>query len=301
MTDNRKIAVLLNVAAGKADADPQLQEINEAFAAVGIEPKIWQADSGARLRQAATQALAQGYSIVAAAGGDGTVSLTADVLAGSETSLGLLPAGTLNHFAKDLNIDLDIKDAAKTIAEDHAVAVDIGKVNDRFFINNASIGVYPQILRHRERIRKKGMSKWTAFIQALFTVLLESPSPLRVRLNVGGKDIEALTSFIFVGNNEYEITGFHIGIRQRLDEGFLSLYLSRRTTRLGMIGLLFRAVLGRLGKRKEADFDIYRTREFRIDTEKGVLEAALDGELTTFNTPLHFSIQPRSLKVMVKK
>jgi YegS/Rv2252/BmrU family lipid kinase len=301
MTDNRKVAVLLNIAAGKADADPQLREIKEAFAEVGIEPKIWQAESGEDLRQAAKEALQLGYPIITAAGGDGTVSTTADALAGSESSLGLLPAGTLNHFAKDLNIDLDIKGAAKTIAEGHAVAVDIGKVNDRYFINNASIGIYPQLLRHRERIRKKGISKWTAFVSALFNVLLESPSSLRVRLNVGEEEIETLTSFIFVGNNEYEITGFHIGIRQQLDAGFLSLYLSRRTTRLGMIGLLFRAVLGRLGKRKEADFDIYRTREFRIDTGKGVLEAALDGELTTFNTPLHFSIQPRSLKVVVKK
>ena len=299
--DNRKVAVLLNVAAGKTDADPQLREIKEAFAEVGIEPKIRQAESGADLRQSAKEALAQGYSIVAAAGGDGTVSATAGVLAGSESSLGLLPAGTLNHFAKDLNIDLDIKEAAKTIAEGNAIAVDIGKVNDRYFINNASIGIYPQLLRHRERIRKKGISKWIAFVSAIFTVLLEAPSSLRVSLNVGGKKIEALTSFIFVGNNEYEITGFHIGVRQRLDAGFLSVYLSRRPTRLGMIGLLFRAVLGRLGKRKEADFDIYRTREFRIDTEKGVLEAALDGELTSFNTPLHFSVQPRSLKVMVKK
>jgi YegS/Rv2252/BmrU family lipid kinase len=301
MRDNRKVAVLLNVAAGKTDADPQLREIKAAFAEVGIEPKIWQAESGEDLRQAAKEALALGYPIITAAGGDGTVSTTADALAGSESSLGLLPAGTLNHFAKDMNIDLDFKEAAKTIAEGHEVAVDIGKVNDRYFINNASIGIYPQLLRHRERIRKKGISKWTAFVSALFNVMLESPSPLRVRLNVGEKEMETLTSFIFVGNNEYEITGFHIGIRQQLDAGFLSVYLSRRTTRLGMIGLLFRAVLGRLGKRKEADFDIYRTREFRIDTENGVLEAALDGELTTFNTPLNFSIQPRSLKVMVKK
>ncbi|MEW5746458.1 MAG: diacylglycerol kinase family protein [Nitrospirota bacterium] len=300
--DTRKVAVLVNVAAGKADAGPQLREIEEAFAALGVEPKIWPARSGADLKQAAKEAIGLGFPVIVAAGGDGTVSKVADTLAGSEAALGILPTGTLNHFAKDLNLPLDIGEAAATITEGHTVAVDAGRVNDKGFINNASIGVYPQLITFRERMQKKGLSKWMALIPAALAVMVKAPARLRVRLSVEGKDIEMTTNIIFVGNNEYEISGLRIGIRKRVDQGVLSLYLSRRTTRRGLVGLLFRALLGNLRRGAgEPDFDAYRAQEFWIDSDRKRLETALDGELVSLETPLHFRAQPRALKVIVKR
>jgi YegS/Rv2252/BmrU family lipid kinase len=300
--ERNKVAVLINIAAGNADAGPQLQEIEKAFAAYGIEPRIWQTRSGTDLNQAAREALKLGFPIIAAAGGDGTVGKVAASLAGTEAALGLLPTGTLNHFAKDLNIPIEIRAAAGTIAEGDRIAVDVGRVNDRIFINNASIGIYPQLLKFRERLQKQGYSKWAAFIPAAFAVLVRSPSLLQVRMNVEEKNIEAATNLIFIGNNWYEITGLQMGIRRRLDENLLSLYLSCRTTRFGLVGLLLRALFGTLRKGNGApDFKASRAQEMWIHTRRKELEVALDGELLVLKTPLRFTIEPRVLNVIVPK
>ena len=297
-----KVAVLFNTAAGSAEARTQLQEIKEAFALVGVEPKIWQTRSGADLDQSAKEAMKLGFPIIAAAGGDGTVSKVAAILAGTESALGLLPTGTLNHFAKDLNFPLEIRAAAAAIAKGHSIAVDVGRVNDRIFINNTSIGIYPKVLKFREQLQKQGFSKWTAFIRAAFALMVKAPAPLRVRLNVGQENMEFTSYLIFIGNNEYEIAGLQIGIRRKLDENVLSLYLARRTTRLGLVGLLIRALFGNLRRgTNDPDFVAYRVKELWIDTEREDLEAALDGELLVLKTPLHFRIEPHCLKVMVRK
>jgi diacylglycerol kinase family enzyme len=294
------VAVLLNVAAGKAQAGPQPGKIREAFALFGMEPRVWSSSTGTDLSRAAQEALSLGYPVIVAAGGDGTVSKVAGVLVGTESALGILPAGTLNHFAKDLHLPLDLGEAAKIIAEGHTVAVDVGQVNDRIFINNTSIGIYPELVWYRQHLQKKGLSKWTAFIPAVFSVLVRSPSLLRVRLQIGHQARAAITNSIIVGNNEYEITGLQMGTRQQLDAGVLSLYLSRRKTRLGLLGLLFRALLDFIPTREVA-FEARRTQEFWIETEKKILKVAVDGELVALQTPLHFKIRPHSLKVVGRR
>jgi diacylglycerol kinase family enzyme len=294
-----KIAVLLNIAAGKAEAGPRPGEIKEVFGEFRIEPRVWLSRSGADLSQAAKEALSLGYPIIVAAGGDGTASKVAGVLAGTDSALGLLPTGTLNHFAKDLNLPLDLKEAVEIIAAGYTTAIDVGKVNDRIFINNASIGIYPALLGYRERLQKRGLSKWPAFGSAVLAVLVKPHPLLRVRLRVAQEKIEAVTTLLLVGNNEYEMSGWQIGSRRRLDAGTLSLYFTGRTTKSGLIGLLFRAFLNI--PPKEADFVAHCTREFWIDTDRKVLKTGLDGELVELTTPLHFRIQSGLLKVVVRK
>ena len=101
--------------------------------------------------------------MVVAAGGDGTVNAVASALAGSDMPLGIFPLGTFNHFARDIGIPLGPEAAAKVIATGHPKRVDVGEVNDRIFVNNSSLGVYPDIVRERESLRQQGHRKWTAF------------------------------------------------------------------------------------------------------------------------------------------
>jgi diacylglycerol kinase family enzyme len=294
-----RIAVLLNMVAGKAGKSPRPENIKETFADFGIEPRIWLSKSEADLSRFAREALSLDYPVIVAAGGDGTISKVAGVVAGTGAALGLLPTGTLNHFARDLNLPLDLGETAEIIANGYTAAIDVGRVNDRIFINNTSIGIYPELLRYRERLQKKGLSKWTAIVPAVLAVAVKPSSQLRVCLEVGQQKIEAATSLILVGNNEYETTGWRIGIRQKLDGGFLSLYFSKKLTKSGLISLLFRAFMNMpLGK---ADFESHRPQEFWILTDRKNLKVALDGELVTLTTPLHFRIQPRFLKVVVRK
>ena len=134
------------------------------FGAAGINPKIIAANETKDLTALARDAASDNEDTIVAGGGDGTVNSIAAVLAGSEKTFGVLPFGTLNHFAKDLHIPLDLPGAVRTIIEHHVTAVDVGEVNGRVFVNNSSLGIYPHIVHRRavEQVRLK-LGKWSAF------------------------------------------------------------------------------------------------------------------------------------------
>ena len=169
------VTVLLNPAAGGHASQNIAARVGDALEGAGVRARLVILDSAAHTHPAARSALADGAKTIVAAGGDGTVSAIASALAGSAVAFGVLPLGTLNHFAKDLNIPLVLEDAAKTIAAGHSIAVDVGEVNGRTFINNSSLGLYPHIVRHREtQQRRLGRGKWPALAWATLTLLRRS-------------------------------------------------------------------------------------------------------------------------------
>src|SRR4029079_17329759 len=153
------VIVLLNAASG--GAGPNEATIQAQFLVAGIEAEVVVLQPGQDPGEAARLVLDRA-GIVVAAGGDGTVSGVAGALAGTSRVLGVLPVGTLNHFAKDLAIPLDLEGAVATIAGGRVASVDVGQVHDRVFVNNASIGVYPSIVETREELRRAGHGKWPA-------------------------------------------------------------------------------------------------------------------------------------------
>ena len=165
------IVVLLNPASGVAETQDRFARVAVLFDAAGADAQIVQLRSGAEAPDAARSAVSHGAAAVVAGGGDGTVSSVASVLVGSNTPLGVLPLGTLNHFAKDVRIPLDLEGAVATVVAGHVTGVDVGEVNGRTFINNASIGVYPDIVVEREKLRKQGYRKWIAFALATARIL----------------------------------------------------------------------------------------------------------------------------------
>lgn len=219
------------------------------------------------------------------------------MLVGTDAALGVLPLGTLNHFAKDLRIPTDLEAAAQTILDGSVASVDVGEVNGRVFLNNSSLGLYPQIVRYRMiQQARLGIGKWPAFVWAAFMVFRRYPF-LSLRLIVEGKEIRRSTPFVFIGNNEYEIERLDIGTRACLNAGLLSLYWTRRTGRLGLLGLAVRALLGRL--READDFEALCTSEAWIEARRPRLRVAKDGEVSMLNTPLHYRIRHKALRVIV--
>ncbi|MBC7945562.1 MAG: sphingosine kinase [Burkholderiales bacterium] len=171
-------------------------------------------------------------------------------LAGTGAALGVLPLGTLNHFAKDLGIPLELEAAAGNLLSGQIVRVDVGEVNGRVFLNNSSLGLYPRVIRQREITREQlGWGKWPAFVWASLVMPRRYPL-LEVCLRVRGTRMRRRTPFIFVGNNEYQIEGFDLGARQRLDGGHLSFYIARDVRRLGLLRLAVRALTRRLRDEK---------------------------------------------------
>nr|MBA2339150.1 hypothetical protein [Pyrinomonadaceae bacterium] len=227
----------------------------------------------------------------------GTLNAVAAQLIGKDKLFGVLPLGTLNHFAKDLKIPLDIEEAAHTITNGRVLEIDVGTVNGKVFLNNSSLGLYPRIVRERERQQERlGRGKWWAFVWATLRTLRRYPF-FDVRLSADGEEFIRRTPFVFIGNNEYEMNGFNLGGRACLNNGQLSLYVAHRTGRLGLLALALRALFGRLNEAK--DFDQMCAKEIWIETRRKRLSVATDGEVNVFETPLHYQILPGALRTLV--
>jgi diacylglycerol kinase family enzyme len=294
------VPVLLNRSSGSAGDPGTPDRIREAFRAAGTEADVQLAANGKEVIPLARRAASGASDVVVAGGGDGTVSSVASILAGGEKALGILPLGTLNHFAKDLAIPIDVEKAARTVVEGHVVRVDVGEVDGKVFVNNSSLGLYPQIVRHREEMRQRlGRGKWPAFAWATLHALHRHSSGLDLTLSIAGREIRRRTPFVFVGNNVYDMEGFKIGKRDRLDSGELSVYLAPDARPIDLVFLAIRAFFGRL--RAAGDFEALRTTELRIDTRTGRARVATDGEISMLDTPLLYRVRPKDLRVVVPR
>jgi YegS/Rv2252/BmrU family lipid kinase len=290
-----KIEVIINACSGAGHHKDVQERVAEVFKTHGVEARISLAQTGAAVVTLAERAVRTDVETIVAGGGDGTVSSVAAIVLDSDKALGILPFGTMNHFAKDLQIPLELEDAVATIVAGYETKVDVGDVNSHTFINNSSLGLYPSILREREKQQRLGWGKWPAYIWAAIAVLRRYPF-LNIRLSVDEQELKSRTPFVFIGNNEYEMETFHIGSRACLDKGELSLYMTNRTGRWGLIRLALRALLG--GLRQEKDFIALCTKEIWIDTKREHLRAALDGEVTILEPPLHYRVRARALRVL---
>ena len=289
------IEVIVNAGAGAGRRADVQQRIADAFRAKGAEARVSLAGDGAGVLTLAARAARGDAGCVVAAGGDGTISAVASAIVGTDKALGVLPSGTMNHFAKDLKIPLDFAAAIETITAGHASRVDVGEVNGRIFVNNSGLGLYPRIVRERDRQQRLGWGKWPAYVWAALAMLRRYPL-LEARLSAGGADLALLTPFVFVGNNEYHMEQLDAGSRACLDKGELSVYTARATGRLGLVRLALRALLG--GLRQERDFLAFTTVDMRVGAERRQLRVALDGEVVVMQAPLHYRVRPGALRVL---
>ncbi|MDE2298247.1 MAG: sphingosine kinase [Burkholderiales bacterium] len=290
-------AFIINGRAGPAFDAGWLHEQRPAIEAIAAGGPITVVEDGGQLRAAVEQALALKCVAVVAGGGDGTLNAVASRLVGGPVAFGVLPLGTLNHFAKDLGIPLDPTAALQTIAAGHRLAVDVGEVNGHHFLNNSSIGLYVDMVRDRERQQTRlGRGKWLAFAWAMLGTLRRYPF-MTVTLTVRGQTIAHRTPLVFVGNNAYLTEGLQIGQRDGLQGGVLSVYVTERAGRWRLIELGLRALAGRL--RQAKDFRVLLATELHIDTARRRLRVATDGELRRLDTPLRYRIHPRALQVIV--
>jgi diacylglycerol kinase family enzyme len=287
--------VIINARSGFSDKEESRKKLDEVFAGAGVTADISLAKDGDEIARLAKEAVRENWTVIVAGGGDGTVNCVASAVIGTEKILGVLPFGTLNHFAKDLGLPLDLEEAAGALILGRVIQVDAGEVNGRLFLNNSTLGLYPTIVHEREKKQRLGSGKWPAFIWAAVAAFRTYPF-LGVQMVAKGKKYSLRTPFIFVGNNEYVMEGFNIGRREHLDKGQLSVYVTNRTGRWGLVRLAWRAMFRRL--REEKDFLALVTDELRIKTRHKTLRVAFDGEVTRLAAPFHFRIRPRILRVM---
>ena len=299
----KRVAALMNGGAGafsQALAEDVQSALAAAFALHGVAADITFVE-GEELHKAAEVALAHAkrgeIDAVVVGGGDGSVRTVASVLAGSSVPLGVLPLGTLNHFAKDLSIPLQLEEVAAAIAAGHTRVIDLAEVNGETFINNSSIGIYPYMVIDRERRRAEHkLAKWMAMVPAFFRMLRHFPRR-RLRIQAKGFARPYRTPCLFVGNNEYGMELFTFGRRHRLDTGELWFYVVKPRSPIEFFLMVCRMCFGRMDQAH--DLDRFHLNEAEVSAKASRLPVALDGEVRIMHTPLRYRSRPRALRVIV--
>lgn len=288
------IAIVLNGQAGNGRTPADAAALRAAFAAHGLQARVFACAPHEALDALLQAAVASRPAVLVAAGGDGTVNAVAAQALAHDLPFGVLPLGTLNHFARDLGLPLELEAAAAVIAARRLRTVDVGEVNGDIFVNNASIGLYPQVVARREyEQRHFARGKWSAMLRAAWRVL-RAPDACELVLELDGRERRLRTSSLFVGNDPYLLEGPRMGHRERLDDGLLGVVLLRPRRRAGWLWLVLRALCGRLSPR---DVEVHAVPAFRLDAPEGALPVARDGEVATLRPPLRFASRPRALRV----
>jgi len=290
-----RLSLILNQARGDAQAIATRFEDICRTRAVELHVCI---GTGAQLAAAARDATDRHSTHVVAGGGDGTISSVASAVAGTSAALGVLPLGTLNHFARDLQIPLDVERAIDVVFDGQVTSVDVGDVNGRTFINNASVGLYPRLVWEREKRERQGRHKGMAMAAAAWTVWRRYR---RVTVVVGQARAERMvrTPFVFVGNNRYHLSGLEFGSRAAVDTGRLHVCMAPGLSAGGVLEVLAATLTGRLVTFEQ--FESLETTALTIGAHRHRLGVALDGEITVLRTPLRFHSRPGALRVTVPR
>ncbi|TFI57451.1 diacylglycerol kinase family lipid kinase [Sphingomonas parva] len=290
-----RIAVIVNRGGGSA-GEADAARLHEAFAVHGIDPEIRIVAPRDLDEVCAAAARREGCDVLVAAGGDGTIGAAAGALAGTGRPLGILPLGTLNHFARDAGIPLDLDAAIAVIAAGHRRRVDVAEVNGRVFVNNSALGLYPEMVRFRDAEQARtGHGKRLAMLRAALRAL-RSFHRRRLLVSAAGAGLPLRTPLLMVGNNRYRVDLFALGRREALDRGQLCLYAVRARNRLHLLWAGLRGLLGGLDQQR--DFLTLCAETIDIASERPALTLSLDGETLTLATPLRYRIRPGDLVIV---
>ena len=288
-------ALLLNPGSGSTSDQVAPEQIVRLFREHGQEARLVPLGAVADIGAAARAAVGEGCSVLVAGGGDGTVSAAAQAVVGTEVPLGVLPLGTLNHFARDLGIPQELDEAVRVVVRGRVREVDVGEVNGRTFLNNSSLGVYPRIVELRSQHGGRGPGKWIAALWATLAVLRRHPF-LTVRIRTEDEEVVRRTPFVLVGNNEYRMSGLHPASRESLDGGVLAVYVMDASQRRSLLRLGWDVL--RHGPDGVGELDLLRVTEAVVESGRSHLKVALDGEVAGMASPLRYRSRPGALRVI---
>ena len=282
------IPAFVNPTAGSAD------EVHKALRNAGLFDVIEVVPD--RMTQAVRDAVKRGATRVVAAGGDGTISAVAAAVAGTETELAIVPGGTLNHFAKDHGIPTDLAQACAVATGGRVVPADAAWVNGRLFLNTSSVGVYARFVRVREGLEPRFGYHLSSLIAIVRTLL--GVRPFRVAFETAQLQRPYLTPLVFVGVGERELKLPRLGGRQEGGQSGLHVLIVRGRTRARLVALAFAAAArGSRATSRTPHLDGFLVDHCTIEQRHSTV--AIDGEIVTLDSPLHYEIGRGALRLVV--
>jgi len=295
--------IVFNDGSGHRDAQEEQQAIGAVLRQTGRAFEFLTRQGSEPMEALARRAVALAQArqgVVVAAGGDGTINAVANAVIGSGCPFGVLPQGTFNYFGRDNAISQDSAQAARVLAGGLLAPTQVGRVNGRIFLVNASVGLYPQILQDREMWKQRlGRSRFVAFLSGMAT-LLQWRHQLRLQIASASQTAALRTPTLFVGNNRLQLerAGIDEAQAESLAQGQLAAVAVRPIGTRALFGLLLRGLLGRLGEAENIQsFSFQRL----TVTPKGMrrIKVATDGEIVWMRAPLVFDVAPEPLLLLV--
>ena len=292
--------IVLNAGSGSADAAQTRRIVEEGCAAAGRRHRIFVVDERATVQALAREAVERARAVggvVVAAGGDGTVNAVAQAALGSGLAFGVLPQGTFNYFSRTHGIPRDTAEALHVLLTGQPRPAQVGLVNDRVFLVNASMGLYAELLEDRESYKARyGRSRWIAFFAGLLTVM-RGHRHWNLRMAWRGQERDLRTPTLFVGNNPLQLLQVGIEHADAPENGQLAAVALKPAGVLAMPGLLVRGALGRLGGADEVLSFPFESMTVKAGRSHGArrVKVATDGEVAWAEMPLLFRVSPEPL------
>ena len=290
MTDASLIPAFVNRGAGSFEKARDALKSSGRFDLHEVEPS--------QLESEIKSVVSAGAKRILIAGGDGSICAAAQVVAGSDVELAVLPGGTLNHFAADHGIPLDPNEAVKVAVGTKTTTVDVGYAGKRVFLNTSSIGAYVRFVGMRDRFEKRFGYRLASLI-AMTRILAMMPS-VSVELETASEVNHYRTPLVFIGVGERELQLPHLGNRVKDGKRGLHVFVVRSRTRARIAVLAFEAVARGVEKvRRKPELDAFLLNGCKVDLRRPMALIAFDGETEMMPTPLTYRIERDALRIVV--
>ncbi|ESW59567.1 MAG: hypothetical protein Q27BPR15_16795 [Rhodobacter sp. CACIA14H1] len=289
------ICVLANPASGRAKRDSGTLDL--AMRVFGPQVSLRRLDAGQTFEDAVKSALADGFTTIVAAGGDGTVAAVAHALSGSGASLGVLPLGTFNFMSRGLGLPEEPEAAARAILAGHPHRISVGTVNGLVFLNNVSLGLYPRILAERESAyarwgRFRFLAYWTVIVTLVRAQRMQT---FTIETEEGAREVR--TPLIFIARSAYQLERFGLSARDIISDDRFAVFVAKAGTRWHLMRLAMHLAMRRLVPGD--DVELFSAKSLVIRTPKRRPRVAFDGEKRRMLAPLRFEIKEDSLSIIV--
>lgn len=294
--------IVMNAGSGRKQSVETRAALERMLGEAGRKFEIRLVDNPAELADTAAQAVRDAKAqngVVVGAGGDGTLCAVAGAVLGSGCPFAVLPRGTFNYFSRDHGVPSDPAESIALLLSARAHPVQVGFVNDRMFLVNASLGLYPKLLEDRELYKQQfGRSRLIALWSAAVT-LLRRHRHLRLHIEHDGTMQEIRTSTLFVGNNRLQLEQIGMAEAPLLERGLLAAIAPRAVGRLAQIGITLRGATGRMSDADNVvSFAFKHITVTHPSKRRRLVKIATDGEVTWMNMPLDFRIAPEPLYLL---
>ena len=281
---------------GRADTEA---EVARACEAAGLDVTIARTGGDTSPDDAAREGLERGFGRIVAAGGDGTICAVASALVGTDATMGVLPMGTFNYFARSLGVPQDLAGAVEVLRTGAPRPVSVASINGETFLNNASLGAYAAILETREDVyRRWGRSRIAAYWSVVKT-LATLRAPLRLTIEVGGESVARRTPLVFAVANAFQLDELDLPGRECVEAGGLALFVAPDDGRAGLMRHAAALALGIAGPGR--DYELICGAPIRITTRRGSGHVARDGERSRMPGPFELAVSPGALSVLAPR